>query len=394
MFLSEYENSLLKNDKKIISDYCGKPDKYYLNELLKYSFNLYPLNHSFNKKSINKFIEESDSQIKEISKKIIHYTDYISFENFLLKVNITIYDLLSTYITFNNKNPILIYLGSKDEMSDIVKKSNYWIYNYIKEFIKYYTNDLIKVKLIYSLHNDYINNNDIIVLIDDCIYSGQQMGLTIESLNNINHKILNFFMLVPFITIKGITNINDFFKSNHSLDTSKLIFSKYVYNPKTVDSILTPSEITIFKFYYSNFLNNLHNNALIYFDHKLADTDSTITPFYLGIVPSNDNYLIIIEHFKNIKSIKTNHIISLEKKIELIKSYEKKLYTDLNIIPIINNCSHYINDINLMNPKCPAPPYKDFFKEFSKLKKTDKYNSLNTYTYTSINKNKIKNNSL
>lgn len=375
IFLSEYQNNLLKIDKQIISDYCGKPHKYYLNELLKYSFKLYPLNHSFNKKAINKFIQASDSQVKEISKKIIQYTDYISFEEFLLRINITIYDLLSTYITINNKKPILIYLGSKDEMSNIVKKSNYWIYNYIKQFIKYYTNDLIKVKLIYSLHNDYINNNDIIVLIDDCIYSGQQMGLTIESLNNINHKILNFFMLVPFITDKGIAKINDFFKSNPSLDTSNLIFSKYLYNPITLDSILTPSEISIFKFYYSNFLNNFENKSLIYFDHKLADIDSTITPFYLGIVPSNDNYLIIIEHFKNIKTIKTNHTINFQKQIELIKSYKKKLYEDLNIIPIINKCSHYINDIDFMNPKCPAPPYKDFFKEFLKLKKTE-YKSL------------------
>ena len=31
---------------------------------------------------------------------------------------------------------------------------------------------------------------------------------------------------------------------------------------------------------------------------------------------------------------------------------------------------------------------------FRKLKKTEKYNTLNTYTYTNINKNKIKNNSL
>ena len=52
------------------------------------------------------------------------------------------------------------------------------------------------------------------------------------------------------------------------------------------------------------------------------------------------------------------------------------VFSYINIIPLFKNCKHYTSRLSPESPKCPAPPYKDTFKEFvNKLKMEKKHKS-------------------
>lgn len=323
--------------KKVSREY-GTP---YESNIKKPSFNPFPSDHSFDENAIKKFIEACNPEIRDICIKIIKETDHISFENFVIRINATIYDLISK---INIDRPLFIFLANKSEFSEIIEKSNYWLYIYITEYIKYITNNKITILLIDSLNYPEIEENDFIVFIDDCIYSGMQMGNTIMNLNKQDDKDLNLnmYFLVPFITNDGIEHILGTIDAIPNIRYSIIHFSKYLYKPKMTDDVLTRDEIRLLNKYYDNIIY-FYDKALIYFDHKLADTRSTITPFYLGYVPSE---------------------INMKKE-------------DFKIIPIIKNCSYYTTNINFDNPGCPAPPYKKkLFKSFVSKNKNKKINSL------------------
>jgi len=347
-----------ENYKQLVENKYGIPNKYSLNELLKSTFKLYPLNHSFDTNAIQKFINAADPEVRDICRKLINNTDHISFELFLARLNDNIYDLV---LQLKNKK-VYIFFDDVFELDSIQNKSNYWIYLYIKEYIKYITNDLVEVIIITGFNNPF-ETDDYIVLVDDCIYSGNQMGITLSSIYNISKKNLNFYILVPFITDKGLKHLLNMFKENIYLSKCNLYFSKYIYKPKIIEDVLNKEEILLIDSYYKKFDYKFYisfsQKALIYFDHKLADKVSTITPFYLGIVPSKLN-ITKVNEYKDLLSEKNNNIFNF-----------------LIIIPLFKNCNNYIQDINLMNPKCPTPPYKTDFIDFIKqIKKEKKYRSL------------------
>jgi len=80
-------------------------------------------------------------------------------------------------------------------------------------------------------------------------------------------------------------------------------------------------------------------NFLVYFNHKLADYASTITLFYMGVVPNSYNKRILHERTK-----KGNRNGNLP----------------LQIIPLIKNCNYNRKNINVNYPMCPHPPYKKY----------------------------------
>jgi hypothetical protein len=335
--------------------------------LLLTTFNKYPLNHNINYKKVNKFIELADPDVKDICRKIIMNTDHISFENFLKRLNICINELLN-FIDINKTIYIIIDIvidKSKFWLLDYFNndnikykyKSNFWLFEYVKQYINYKSNFKRNIVLLNNINNNILNNNDTIIFIDDCIYSGNQMGETIQYMNNSKKLKLNFFILVPFISTTGKANIIHLFnKSSNRKNYCKLIFPKLIFKPKRVKDVLNQNEILVFKKYYSEF-QFIDTKCLIYFDHKLADTASTLTFFYLGIVPNQKNLSI----FKNIK------IFDLKNYLQL-----------LDIVPFINKCDKYKYDIDINSPKCPAPPYKKNFNKFIDLykKEISKYKSL------------------
>ena len=82
------------------------------------------------------------------------------------------------------------------------------------------------------------------------------------------------------------------------------------------------------------------------------------------MVPSKEN----IKAFEKGKEIKQDYF----KKGNFAEAVKVNSYDYLKIIPIIKNCGHYTKKIEVMSPKCPAPPYKESFKEFIDLIKKHK----------------------
>ena len=126
--------------------------------------------------------------------------------------------------------------------------------------------------------------------------------------------------------------------------------------------VITINEFINLSRYYNNSKlrskNILYNTYLIYFDHKLADTISVPTIFYLGVVPNEHNREIINSDDFDAFANKDN---------------------SLTVIPFISKCSYYTQNLNLGSPDCPKPPYKkDFEKTIRKmhLLKTVQTNSL------------------
>ena len=201
-------------------------------------------------------------------------------------------------------------------------KSNYWIFVFIRDY---------EIIIIHDL--DYNEDNDIIVFVDDCIYSGDQMSNLFENLNN---KLkLNFYLLCSYISNEGLILVIKKFNSNKNLKdsflkkmlsliltntNSTLIINKYVIIPPVIDDFLTKDELIIMRRYYKGF--TISGKHLIYFDHKLADMISTITNIYSGYVLNKNN-------------------------------------NELKIIPVMNNCQNTLNTF-LNVPQCPFTPYKKF----------------------------------
>jgi hypothetical protein len=131
-----------------------------------------------------------------------------------------------------------------------------------------------------------------------------------------------------------------------------------------INDYLTERETNLMSFHYTNInINDLpdfdYNNFerftdkyLIYFDHKLADSVSTIPLFYSGVVPNIDN----------IRVLSTSTRSELQEKLE--------------IIPLFKNCEK-IRNINTEEPQCPSTPYKkisneQFMKKIKKLNENKK----------------------
>lgn len=335
------------------------------NNLIHNFFNKYPLCHSLNKLQVNKFIKLADPGVKDICRKIIDNTDHISFEKFLIRLNTCINELI---IIINKYNFINIYFLIDNEFYDNFKnKSNFWIFEYIKQYIYLKSNLIPNIIIINNIDNKILKDYDIIIFVDDCIYSGSQISNTIFNMNNKKKLKLIFYILVPFISIIGKNKIIYSFNLNSNRrNNCNIVFPKNYYKPKNINDILNKNEITLIEKYYNTLLL-INNIYLIYFDHKLADTISTFTPFYLGIVPNQKNLQIL--KFMN------------------MKNYSNYLYL-LDIIPIINKCEKYKNKISFESPKCPAPPYKkNFFKFINIYKKNiHKFNSL---TFSKSNNNSV-----
>ncbi len=128
--------------------------KYSLDELLKNTFDKYPLDHSFDKKAISEFIKLSDQKVRYICERIFKYTKHISFHKFLLRLNNCIRELLG--LIKDNSKPIYIYVNKNQNNY----KSIYWLYQYIKNYINFLGYRII---IINDIDDERIINNDNIV---------------------------------------------------------------------------------------------------------------------------------------------------------------------------------------------------------------------------------------
>ncbi len=349
--------------------------------------------YNFSKVNIEKFVNKCENvahavvDIKPMIRKILENTDYISYNIFITKLNEIIEEYIEyhrkTYNETGNNRPIFIlnYLESDSESQYYKNKSNVWIYNYVLNYLndKYSREFEIKsINGLFHLRFDVIinefgktfNENDTIIVVDDCIYTGNQMGRQLRSLKNEIKKYFKFYLLIPYGSEYAKKHIEfDFnFNFNQEYEISKrrkldheekhvqrLYFSPNMQIIKTISDILDDDRIELSEYYPSNMLD-VDRSCLIYFDHKLPDIYSVPSIIYSGVVANPKNAEILS---------------SLRSVIEINKEYIQKL----DIVPIINNCDNYNiqNGIGLMSPKCPYPPYKEGFDDF--IRKIQEFNT-------------------
>ena len=189
---------------------------------------------------------------------------------------------------------------------------------------------------------------------DDCIYSGMQMQSNIKDLSK-NKELktkLIIYVLCPYISSFGIKAIT--YKEDQEEFNYKVIIGLHTKLDKYLSrNFITLEEIKLIKSYYSNLLpkdminddDDLYSiefdTFLLYFNHKLADYASTVTLFYMGVVPNSYNKKILKERTKN---------------------GNRNGNLPLEIIPLIKNCNYNIKNINVNYPICPIPPYKKIEK--------------------------------
>lgn len=293
------------------------------------------IRHNLNKRNIEKFINRANEETKPIISKIIKNTLYITINKFLKLFLRNLKVFLRNY----KKKVLYIFI---DKIQGYKQKSNYWLYEYIKEKLPTYVIHLIS-NFNYDLQN--FDEDDYILFIDDCIYSGNQLGGQIANFiyyNESKMKINNYtniFVLVPFIASTGMNYLNEIFKDNNEDNKFRLHYNKFIIKPINTDDLLTRKEIDIMNKYYPQKIYGLENSgshyfeskSLIYFQHKIGDLQSTIPLFYNGLIPNDSNLEILMS-------------ITKDNYEEMIKKLE--------VITLISNC----NDSIIIT--CPKPPYK------------------------------------
>jgi hypothetical protein len=147
-----------------------------------------PLSFELNINACKKFIDAADEEVKDICRKIIDNTQHISYERFILSVNKIIDEYFETFETlhFDLNRPIFIFI-TIDESKKHHKykyKSNYWIMEYVikrmKKILKSENSDCKIIIVNYPVDTPEIQEGDTIIFIDDCIYSGSQLGSSIK----------------------------------------------------------------------------------------------------------------------------------------------------------------------------------------------------------------------
>lgn len=282
---------------------------------------MYPKDHSIIEYKLNKFINNCDLHIKPIMRKLFNNNAHISFEKFM-----TYLIKNFKFIIENTSKNLYVYIPD-----NFKNKSNYWIYtlmNHYKTRIGY-DKELI---LITSLKDERLIDDDIILVPDDCIYSGEQMKQIIEDMINKRNLNLNIHLFVSFMTVEGINKITEEFNNNSYLNNCKLYLANYIYNIESkINKYLSIKEIKILEEYYSISINNRY---LIYFDHKVADHYSTIPLIYSGIVASYNNKITL----------------------NLIRKAKQDLKDKLEFIQFIKHTDN-IRNINVLTPDIIIPPY-------------------------------------
>jgi hypothetical protein len=309
----------------------------------------YPMSYPINMENAKKFIEASAPDARSAVQKVIKATTHISFEKFIAYINSN----LAEVVKFAAKNrPLFAYIDITND--EYINKSNYWIYLYVKQLAKKkYNKDVEFVK---SINDKIIQDEDVILLIDDCAYSGSQIAETISVMKNTYKKRVHIVLFVSFLSNYAVNIIKMTKSKNTSIANCSFTLPKYVYIVKPLGDYMTAHEfVPILKYYLSFYmrfdaekqLRILTEAAIqdmqkypIYFDHKLADFVSSFPLFYSGFVPNDANVNII------------------NSKNDLQKQYI--------MYPLISNCE-YIKNPEYDISTCPPPPYKDGYADFIKL---------------------------
>lgn len=346
-----------------------------------------PLDHKINEINKQLFIENSAPDVKDAIKIVLDNIIHIPHKTFIEQIEKNLEEVIS-YIP--KDRPIFLYITSNNK-----DKSSYWLYLLINNIVK---DKYKEINLIQITDFSQVLANDIVLFIDDCIYSGDQMSKTISraleklKTNKIKDQI-KFIVFAPYMSEKGMNLILKAFKQNKILKEN-IIKINYIKILPLSTYLGIEDAKNLFKYYNikDNSVNKELEKYLIYFDHKLADDLSTLPYIFYGNVPNKQNLDILVQYEKDFDDFVHDKIT--EKELEIRKETLLKNYVN---IPLITYCESMKKDLfnNSLNDSCPVPPYKDKYNDFrvkvtadkTAANKTlaDKLNKLNNLLYQYLN---------
>jgi len=243
---------------------------------------------------------------------------HVSHDTFIKQIEKQVNKVITYY---TNERPIFFYFYQSQD-----NKSNYYVYTYIKKSLE---EKNIVTETVENINDPKLQENDIILFVDDCIYSGLQMEQNIErflvdfeshedyvnyidsedykanKVKNIKkNKNIKLLLVVPYISEESLQNINSIFERRKSrLESTNIEFIvidhiKIDRADKYLNEIYYKvSNInidTIFEYYPGmTFID--FKPYLIYFDHKVSDNASTFPYIFNGLVPNKKNKQIILK---------------------------------------------------------------------------------------------------
>lgn len=361
-----------------------------------------PKSYTLNKTNVRMFLAAIENDdVREVIKVLLDNTLHISYKEFLQEVENIVKQIITKVPV---DRPVFVFVDSN--FSAYFYKSNYWMFMLIKNAIK--TKYGRSIKLITTLDDKRVIDNDMVLLMDDCIYSGIQMSDTIEKMKNTQLKKVQLLLAVPYISNAGLSIIDKKYNQNVQIkDICTFLLPKKYNNIKPLGEYLIEHERkqllqtrtgrseTRQKLELqaetqairkaenlANYYHHLNAQVImkaypVYFDHKVGQYMSSFPAVYAGIVP-NDNNRDILYHIvyecgvglqiwmskldeykaKGIRNKKElNDIID---NIKFQKKFIKKADLQATVIPLLNNCENvrvYASK-HIYESSCPVPPYK------------------------------------
>jgi hypothetical protein len=223
-------------------------------------------------KYLSEFRNEKD---REFVQKVLEETIYVSEDEMLKELHKS-FDRFSEEI---GNEPFYICLPKYKFSSEHIFTIHLWSRIVKKNFIRFV-----------NVESD-IKHGTNILIIDDCVYSGNNTLATIDEMTyNNQNKHINFHLVVPYVSVWGNDAITSF-KSPNAL------FSINMYNTKEIINFFARRENEKYEKMERRFKLELLSQVPIYFDHKVANNFSTFEPIYLhGIIPDQKSFGILINY--------------------------------------------------------------------------------------------------
>ncbi len=209
----------------------------------KSKFNPLSLDYSIDENKVKDYLPIVDEEDRENVKSVLWRTRHIAIQEFDEKLN----DCLNKFLDGNIDKKICIFF--RQYADSFVLKSNHWVIAKCWDKIKHF-------RLI--MHSSEIKEDEEILLLDDCLYTGIQM---FQSVTLFDKHIIH--VVVPYVSQQGIELING---AHLTVQRVEKVNCYYACN---VDEKV--DRITL-------------NKVPIYFDHKLGDNVSTYRQIYVNIL--------------------------------------------------------------------------------------------------------------
>ena len=221
---------------------------------------------------LSKFDNVSDRGFAE---KVLNSTIYVPG-------NVLLEELNRSFDSFADKignDSFYIFVPKEKFSSEHIFTIHLWNKIIRKNFIKFINVD------------SDVKDGTNVIIIDDCIYTGNNTLNTIDQMTyNNKNKTINFHLIIPYVSYWGKIAITGF---KNRLQFPVLNF----YDKIRIINFFAIPENEIYEGMIDKFRLQYHHQVAIYFDHKVANEFSTFDSIYLrGIIPGQKDYGLLINY--------------------------------------------------------------------------------------------------